>query len=412
VSYDFVLWRVPAESATGETFRMLASGETVEGLKPFTAAEVVDAFSEVFGADVTVSPKQRILGPSFETLVSDGDRYVQIGCSWKVAQSPERESLEGKLGRVARKLGASLFNPQDVAPVKSASPKPPGKLSANEITTIDDLLVGLGTPKRERYSRADEDRAQSFACVDRWRVSGLDWEGTGLHAMFVRDAGHRKSVQDQFHPTRLTGLVCDYARLVQSVLPVEMIAANGGGQAKDGVGYTFPARVIGIINGQVGFVTSPHSTLLREDDVVMNKWTDVILAPPNSGPRDSGSPAVLTEAFDAAARSAFAAARAGDTRRLRDWIVLMCAVSTNGLAAEELLPGEVPPGDSGAPAFQLLEDGAVMPVWSCRDSASFRVQAELDLSGRRGFVLKIIPRDRSSPRRHDLGPPLGRPRQS
>lgn len=271
---------------------------------------------------------------------------------------------------------------------------------------IEALLSELGLPRRVELP-ATADRARSFGCVDRWRISGGEGASAQLHTWFLQQAGTAISRAHSFHPSNLTGVVCDYARLVQAVFPFEIVIAAGRGTAKDGTGCGFGARSIGIVDGRCGLLGSPTNTSSTEHGTSVSTWSAVQLSPGGASASRRAPPIDLTEVVAAAARRALAASQAGDTRLLREWLVLMTALDSSGLAAEELFASEAPKGADFAQAFEAFDSGAIMPVWSQRAFGSFAVEARLRLPDRGGFTFKLLTRDREAPQRHRLEPPLG-----
>jgi hypothetical protein len=391
---------------------MLAAGEPIEGHRPFSAAEVIEAFSSVFESAITVGGNQ-ILGTGFETTVSDGRPYVQVACSWKLGATPEREFLEARFRRVATRLRAILFDPQvSRTPGARKIAETPGRArdapaKSRPANDVPGPLAELGTPTSEDHFRLDEDRAQSFGRIQRWLITGLD-EGTGaIHSAFLRESGKGLHPNHEYQPKHLTDVVCHYVRLVQSVLPFDILVASGSGRAKDGAFKPFSNRVIGIVDGKVGMLGSLHNTLVKDGDLTISRWTQVVLAEASSTLKLPTVVATLTEVVATAARDAHQAALRGQTRPLRDWLALMVAVDSGGMATEELLPSEVPSDQDGARGFRVLDSGAIMPLWTQRPFAAFRVEASLSLAERGRFELDITPRDRRAARRHRFDPPLG-----
>jgi hypothetical protein len=392
MSYDLVLWR-GANEAQNLTWARLRDGETVAGLAPFSASEVRAAFERVFGADLRVAG-QDVLGHGFELRVGDDKPYLQICCAWGSAQSEEgRAVLEG-LRRVAEVLGATVFDPQT-----ATAPSDPG------LVPIPAELPPEAQRRPVDHAQAGEDRAQSFARVELWEAT--DSPGEGVHALYLRNTGDGKSREHAYHPKNLAGVQCRYARLVQTVFPFDIVVASGTGESAEGTRTTFGNRVLALNDGKAGFLESPVSTTAREDGEVVSCWSRVRWAATGPLATRRGPTVDLTGAFDDAARRALAAAQAGNTRPLRDWMVLLAALDAEGRAAEELLAMEVPAGPDVARAFEAFDSGAQMPVWCQRQSGTFRLEARLRLPEAGGFTFKLIPRDKAAAQRHTLEPPLG-----
>jgi hypothetical protein len=396
MSYNLVIWKGPATADADRTWARLRDNEPVDGLEPLERDVVFQAFESVFDNDVERQESGSMAGPDFDVLVADNRPYAQICCAWSVLETERGARVLGEILQVADRLGARVFDPQTSSP--PADPT---------IRAIRAALERLGTATVEEHAKPDEDRAQSFARVDRWRVAGYDNITDSLHALYLREAGAGTSSRHAYHPSRLADVTCDYVRLVQTVFPFEIVVASGGGRAGDGTACTFGTRVMGIVDGIAGFIGSPRNTLEEEDGVAFGRWTGVEFC--TTGPLASrrGSTTDLSEVVARAAVGALAAAHEGRTRPLRDWLVLMASLDAGGLAAEELFAPEVPEANVVARAFEGNESGAVMPIWTQRANGSSRVEARLRLPDAARFELKLVTLDRSAPQRHRLAPPLG-----
>ncbi len=395
MSYDLIMWKKGPAAEASLVWAQLREGEVVEGLAPLTAAEVVGAFQAIFGDAVKIGD-HGIMGPHFELHGLDGP-YVQVCCSWTLAGSDTSPNVLSKIHRVGARLGACVFDPQTSAD----APVDP----ALESKVAD--LAELGPARRVVHSLAGEDRAQSFGRVDRWQVRGRDGSKAAIHSLFLGAAGGGISSKHGSHPANLTDVVCDYARLVQSVLPFEVLVASGRGRTKDGMTRPLSNQLFAVVDGRVGFLGSPRNTLVTEDGETISCWTGIELSATGPLAARRGSVVDLTEVVAASARDALSRAHAGDTRPLREWMVLMVAIDTDGLAAEELFAAEVPETRDVGRAFEAFESGALMPVWSQRLAGCFNVEARLRLPEQGGFGLKLITTDRTALRRHELDPPLG-----
>lgn len=396
MSYDLVFWKGSAHEAPDRIWARLTGGETVEGIEPLLAGEVMDAFQIVFGSDVKLDEDRTMLGPGFELRVSDGDAYAQICCSWALPASDQGYAVLSKIRRAGERLGATVFDPQTAeTPVDAA------------IQPASAELARLGEARIVEHSRSGEDRAQSFGRLEVWRVAGLQNESKGIHSLFLQAAGDGISSRHASHPSHLSDVVCDYARLVQSVLPFDVLVACGRGRARDGTICSFGNRVLAIVDGRAGFLGSPRNTLIQEDGATIGHWTNVQLSPtgPLASPR--GPTLDLTDVVARAARDALSAAHEGRTRPLRDWMVLMASIDCDGLAVEELFASEVPPGEGVARSFEAFDSGAIMPLWSQRQFGAVRIEARLRLPESGGFALRLITQDRQAPQRHRLAPPVG-----
>lgn len=386
MSYDLVFWRERApQQDRADVWSRLSDGEAVESIEPLSQADVRAAFRAVFGK--RLAPETDALaGPGFDARVDD--RCVVVTCAWSLLKSDEGREVLAELHRVAERLGAFVFDPQTAAaPVDAGRKPPPGELSA------------MGPAERIDRRTPGENRAQSFGVVDLWSIAGL--EGPSIHNLYIRGAGQHVSAKSSFHPSRLADVRCTYVRVVQDVFPFEIVYACGGGRSAEGTGVAFGQRVIGVVDGAVGFLGSPVSTLVREGKDIHSVWSGMQLAAPRVAAVD------LTNRVDTAARRALEQAHAGDTRPLRDLIAHLVAIDSSGMAAEELFAPEVPPGDDVATAFEAFDSGAVMPLWSQRAGGACTVEARLRLPDSGGFTLKIVNRGFGAPQRHAFAPPLG-----
>jgi hypothetical protein len=369
----------------------LSEGDPVEGIEPFAFTEVASAFRTVFGSAMQIDAEATwIAGPGFE-LRGTPEPFLYVRCSWRLLETPEGEMILAHLREVAALLSATVFDPQTAT-------VPPADRPA---VTVD--LAELGPTRTVRHATAGEDRAQSFAQIDTWSVDAEAGDvGTAalrIHQVYLAQAGDGVSRQHSLHPTRLRDVACRYARVVQSALPFEIIVASGEGRADDGTTRHFGSRVLAVVDGKIGFLTPPESTRVaeaHEGGEVVERWTALCFSP--TGPLASRS-AERTDLTALVARSANAAlvdAQAGNTRPLRDWIATMVSIAEDGLAAEELFAGEAPAGKDQAPAFELYESGAAMPLWSGKNGGCV-LEARLRVRDEEHFALTIVVRDRDVP---------------
>jgi hypothetical protein len=393
MSYDLVFWRGTPREDPDLVWARLREAEPVEGIDLLAPVEVRQAFRTIFGGRVKVADSE-LLGPGFEVTVARVEPFVTVRCAWSLLESDDGEAVLTEIERVGALLGATVFDPQ-----RAAAPVDP---------TIRPVAAGLdqlGPPRRAVHARPNENRAQSFATVDHWRIHGRDDGGKSLHSLFLRQADDAMSPRHAYRSDRLSDIVCDYVRLVQTVFPFEVLAAHGSGRASDGVGVGFSSRLLGIVDGKLGFLTSPRNTLVEDDGAWVTCWTGMEWAPTGPVAARRGPSLDLTEIVDRAAREAFAQARRGRTRALRDWIVLMTAIDRDGIAAEELFAPEAPPtARGGGRAFELSDAGAAMPVWVATPDW---VEARLHLPSPGGFELRLLRLPGRAPARHRFDPPLG-----
>lgn len=389
MSYDLVFWKGKPPLEPGAIWARLAAEEPVEGLAPFARDEVTKAFRAVFGKAMKVGdPPGTILGRGFELRVADGDKYLHVCCAWGLLESEEGRAVLARIGRVGENLGATQFDPQLAEATEEEGRAP-----------VQGDLGDLGPARTIVHGTPGEDRAQSFGTVEAWSVPAGN--GSAIHALFLASAGESMSARHAYHPSRLAEVTCEYVRLVQGVLPFELVVACGGGRAADGCKVRFANRVLAAVGGKVGFIGPSASTLAKEDGRSVSLWTGVRLTAPRAAAVD------LTEVVVEAARKALAEAHVGRTRPLRDWLVLMVSIDSAGLAAEELLGAEVPGGGDVATGFEVFDSGAVMPVWSQRAAGVCTVEARLRLPEHGGFALKILNLGFGAAQRHTLPPPLG-----
>jgi hypothetical protein len=295
----------------------------------------------------------------------------------------------GQLREVASMLSATVFDPQTAtAPTTADRP------------AVEVDLAELGPTRTVRHATAGEDRAQSFARIDTWSIDAEQTEvgpaALQIHRVYLAQAGDGMSRQHSFHPSKLRDVACRYARIVQSVLPFEIIVASGEGRADDGTICNFANRVLAVVEGKVGFVLPPENTLVREDGELVARWTALCFAP--TGPLASrGSERTdLTATVAHAVNAALVQAHAGHTRPLRDWLATMVTIAEDGLASEELFANEAPAKPDHAAAFELYESGAAMPLWSGKNGGCI-LEARLRIRDEARFALTFVVRDRDVP---------------
>jgi hypothetical protein len=311
--------------------------------------------------------------------------YLHVLCNWGLLKSSQGREILANLHHAARKLDATVFNPQLAEPIVEEGREAPRG-------ALDDL----GPGRRVVHAKPDEDRAQSFGVVDTWSVS--KGSTAAVHAFHVAAIADGFSARHSYHPKNLAELACEYVRIVQDVLPFEMVAAGAVGRAADGGRVGFGNRVFAILEGRIWTAALVGDPVAKAED---RSLTSVWLNAPRVASVDA------TPLVDAAARKALALAHEGRTRPLRDWMALMVSLHASGHAVEELFAHEVAPGDDVATAFEAFDSGAVMPVWSQRMSGACFAEVRLRLPERGSFALKVIDRGFGAPQRHTFAPPLG-----
>lgn len=395
MSYDIVLWGGTSSEDPNEIWARLCGGERVDGITPLAAADLVREFTSAFGAKVRVHDGV-LEGPGFELGLEEGALYVQISCAWTLLESDAGHRVLAHIEDAAKRLGAHVFNPQLATRPATAKPAARGDLAQ------------LGAGRVVSYARPGDDRAQSFAKVEIFEVRGHGEPG-GAQSIFLDSAGGIYSARDDRHPTRLTDVVCQYVRLVQDALPFELFVVHGQGRQQDGSPSTFGSRILSIFDGAFGFVDSPRSTHgAPEDGAITSIWSGLQFS--TTGPTASrlGPTTDLTAIVAKAARDALEAAQRGDTRRLRDWMVLLASIDTDGRGTEELRREDMPATGEHACAFEVFDAGAVMPIWAqFLGSGAFHVEARLRLPEPGGFTMKLVRTDTNAPVRHKLPYPLG-----
>jgi hypothetical protein len=381
MSYDLILWRGPGGDDESNTWRRLARGEHVASVASLTAAEVKRAFRLVFGADVEIGV-ERIVGPAFALSLQELSPYLHICCPWSVAGPDSDCSTLDAIARVASALRAHCYNPQLA---------PPASSEVLELPIVE--LAELGESRSFEYEVAGEDRAQSFAQIETWRVIGL--EGAALHRFFVAQEGAR---------ARLSGvrqIVCDYVRLTQPLLPLEILLARCRIQMENGSQSSSGPRLLGIVQGRAGYLKASQGTMVSEYDGTFARWTGVTLSPNGPASDSKGAAIDLSKTFHDAAWAAMTAAREGQTRPLRDFMVTMTALDAGGLA-EELFDAEIPAGEAMVHAFEMRGAHAALPVWS-QQAGGIACEARLEVIG--GFTFELAQRRPAKPR-HAFAPPL------
>jgi hypothetical protein len=314
-----------------------------------------------------------------------------VRCSSRLLETPQGELILGQLREVASMLSATVFDPQ-TATAPTAADRP--------AVLVD--LAELGPTRTVRHATEGEDRAQSFARIDTWSIDAEQAEvgpaALRIHGVYLAQAGDGMSRQHSFHPTKLRDVACRYARVVQSVLPFEIIVASGEGRADDGTTCSFGNRVLAVVDGKVGFLLPPQNTIAREEDgELVERWTALCFAP--TGPLASRGTerSDLTAVVARAANAALVQAHTGNTRPLRDWLATMVTIAEDGLAAEELFADEAPAAKPDhASAFELYESGAAMPLWSGKNGGCI-LEARLRIKDEARFALTIVVRDRDVP---------------
>src|SRR5262249_46209754 len=128
-----------------------------------------------------------------------------------------------------------------------------------------------------RFGRAwrSDDRAQSFVHVESWRIEGPDDGSSGIHSLFLRQAGEGVSKDHLFHPDRLRQLACHYVPLVQSLFPFDLLIAYGSGRARDGGAYGLHNRVLAIVDGKVGFLRLRRARFDPLSGAMAGAWTNL-----------------------------------------------------------------------------------------------------------------------------------------
>ncbi|MDB4993587.1 MAG: hypothetical protein JWM74_1019 [Myxococcaceae bacterium] len=368
----------------------LTEGEAVEGIEPFAFAEVASAFRAVFGSAMVIDAEATsIEGPGFE-LQGTSEPYLYVRCSFRLLETPQGEMILGQLREVASMLSATVFDPQTASAPTANRP------------AVEVDLAELGPTRTVRHAADGEDRAQSFARIDTWSVDAESGElgaaALRIHGVYLAQAGDGMSRQHSFHPTKLRDVACRYARVVQSALPFEIIVASGEGRADDGATVTFGNRVLAVVDGKIGFLLPPHSTLVREDGELVERWTAICFAPTGPLASRGGERTELTAIVARAANAALALAHGGNTRPLRDWLATMVTIAEDGLASEELFAGECAARGDQAAAFELYESGAAMPLWSGKNGGCV-LEARLRIRDEDHFALTIVIRDRDVPTR-------------
>lgn len=392
MSYDLVFWAGFPREEPNVVWARLTDGEVVDGIEPFAFDEVATAFRDVFGSELVIDPETvSIAGRGFELRMSS-DPYLYVCCSWSIVKTPEGETVLGQLRQVATALSATVFDPQTAIPPRHTD---------HPAVMVD--LAELGPVREVQHAIEGEDRAQSFGRLETWSVDAREPTEVGaaaqrIHEVYLAQAGDGINRQHALHPTRLFDVACRYARVVQSVLPFEVIVASGEGRARDGTTSQFGNRVLGVDQGKVGFLLPPASTVVREDGQLLDRWTGLFLS--STGPLASrrAEPTDLTAPVTHAATAALAKAHAGDTRPLRNLLAVLVTITQDGYAAEELFAGEAPVGSDYARAFEAYESGAAMPLWTGRNGGCL-LEARLRLLDDDRFALTMLVRDHNAPLR-------------
>ncbi len=395
MSYDLVLWGGTSPEAANETWTRLRDGERVDGITPLAPVDLVRAFTGVFGTEVQEADGA-LRGPGFELRLENGAPCVQITCSWALPRSDDGRGVLARIEDAARRLGAHVFDPQLATAPVTHRPAAHGDLAQ------------LGPGRVVSYARPGDPRAQSFAQVERFEVRGHGEPGSA-QAMVLEDAGGIYSARDERHPLRLTDVVCHYVRFVQDAFPFELFVVHGHGRQADGSPTRFPSRILGIVDGAFGFLGSPVSTHgEREAGAITSVWSGLRFSTTGPAASRQGSTRDLTPVITGVARAALEAAQGGTTRSIRDWMVLLASLDTDGRGTEELLREDTPATGEHARAFEAFDSGAVMPIWAqFPGGGAFHVEARLRLLDRGGFTLTLVRTDMNAPVRHALPPPLG-----
>lgn len=345
MSYDVIFWRGAADEDPLEVWHSLYAGEPVEGIRPFTTAEVVAAFRTVFGSQLRVVD-DHLEGRRFELVAREGATHLQVTCAWSVADEPE---IVTRIHAAGAALGCVPFDPQLAQPRKDIQPKPALAPLTVAPGAFDGLPVVDLTVRSKLAVRPD--RVTSFGAVQTCTLTDPSSAPSGfaaIHPLFVEAA--REPLTD-----------AKYARIVDDVFPFDVVSGRMH------AGNWYRSELLGVHEGRAGFLRAPGRADVKEEGRSATRTTRIVLdrvdLRASPAKRAGNPPTDLSVVVGHVLVRAIGSALAGDLRPLLRAVVLLVSISTQGRPAAQLFDDELP---KGLPPFELYELGASIPVWCGR----------------------------------------------
>lgn len=415
MSYDLLFWRSPPHHAPDAILDALQEDEPVDGLEPFTRAEVTAAFFETM--DVR-EDELGLLGRGFELGLADGARYLQVCCSWRVLDGTD--TLDA-LVRVGQRLGCRVFDPQlgrYLTGAPTAAERSAGRALRDAGADHARAELGLDPVRLDRgfdavarklaapiVAATPDERAASFEGARTWTTPEDLAEPAfeAIERFLVEVPGQGIARGHEFHPANASSRRGVYAALDRDVLGIDVVVARLESTFASGSGSS-THRLLALVEGRPGFLRPTGREQGEEEGRRLTRMTG--FACERFGPTASASrrasdpPRELGPVVARALAAALERARSGDDRALRRALTVLCSLANEGHATVELSPPD------GVSAIEVYEAGAALFVWSQRAGVAYTSEVRLALPDDGALRVTIVDHERSA-RSFDVPAPFG-----